>query len=133
MSGTLGGVLCGGVGVFLLGCALSEGVQMRRLRRHGLHTHGVVVDNVRVHSEDGPEWVPVIEFLDQRGHRVEFKPRMRGSGMGLATGLTVPVIYPPHNPQRARVRMWRHMTGPVVVMAFAAAAFLAVGVFIAVN
>ena len=106
---------------------------MRRLRRHGLHTHGVVVDNVRVRSEDGPEWVPVIEFLDHRGHRVEFKPRMRGSGMGLATGLTVPVIYPPHHPHRARVRMWRHMTGPVVVMAFAAAAFLAVGVFIAVN
>jgi hypothetical protein len=119
--------------VFLLGCALSEGVQMRRLRRHGRHTHGVVVDNVRVSSEDGPEWVPVIEFLDHRGHRVEFKPRMRGSGMGLATGLTVPVIYPPHNPQRARVRMWRHMTGPVVFMACAAAVFLAVGVFIVVH
>jgi hypothetical protein len=58
--------MCGGAGVFLLGCALSEGVQMRRLRRHGRHTHGVVVDNVRVSSEDGPEWVPVIEFLDHR-------------------------------------------------------------------
>ncbi|WP_107646792.1 DUF3592 domain-containing protein [Streptomyces sp. OV198] len=67
------------------------------------------------------------------GHRVEFKPRMRGSGMGLATGPIVPVIYPPHNPQRARVRMWRHMTGPVVFMACAAAVFLAVGVFIVVH
>ncbi len=53
--------------------------------------------------------------------------------MGLATGLTVPVIYPRHNPRRARVRMRRHMTGPVVVLAFAAAAFLTVGVFIVVN
>jgi hypothetical protein len=53
--------------------------------------------------------------------------------MGLATGPIVPVIYPPHNPQRARVRMWRHMTGPVVFMACAAAVFLAVGVFIVVH
>jgi hypothetical protein len=29
--------------------------------------------------------------------------------------------------------MWRHMTGPVAVKAFAAVAFLAVGVFTAVN
>lgn len=130
MSGILWGLLCGGVGVSLLGCALSEAVRMRRLRRHGLHTHGTVVDNVRVSSDDGPEWVPVIAFLDHRGHRVEFKPRMRGTGMGLATGVTVPVIYPAYNPQQARVRMWRHMTGPALLMAFAAAAFLSVGVFI---
>ncbi|MET8452916.1 DUF3592 domain-containing protein [Streptomyces sp. NPDC005209] len=72
---------------------------------------GVVVDNVRTHDSDGPTWVPVIAFTEHRGYRVEFSPRARGSGMGLATGREVGVVYLSRDPQTARVLMWRHTTG----------------------
>ncbi|MEW2626284.1 DUF3592 domain-containing protein [Streptomyces sp. NPDC048106] len=133
MSNNLIGIaLCGAVGVLVLVTGLRESVVVWRLRRHGIRTWGMVVDNVRVDRRDsGPSWAPVIAFADQRGYRVEFTTRMRGGGMGLATGRQVPVVYPAHNPQAARVSMWRHTVGPVLFMLFVGLVFLAIAVLIA--
>ncbi|MET8446098.1 DUF3592 domain-containing protein [Streptomyces sp. NPDC005209] len=127
----MGVVVCGGVGIVLLGCAARDAVVVRRLRRDGIRTRGVVVDNVRVNDSDGPSWAPVIAFHDHLGHRVEFTTKIRGIGMGLPTGREVPVVYLGQNPQTARVAMWRHLVGPTVGMLFGATLFLGCGVLIA--
>jgi hypothetical protein len=132
--GSVGIAVCGAVAVLLFGAGLRDAVVVRRLRRHGTRTWGVVVDNVRVNSSDsGPTWAPVVAFADQRGYRVEFTPRMRGSGLGLATGRQVPVVYLAHDPQTARVSMWRHMVGPVVFVLIVGLVFLGCAVLIALT
>ncbi|MEU9451002.1 DUF3592 domain-containing protein [Streptomyces sp. NPDC048277] len=128
-----GVVLCTVAGLGLLVAAAHESVVVRRLRRHGTRTWGVVVDNVRTHDSDGPNWIPVIAFTDRSGYRVEFSPRVRGTGMGLPTGRQVEVVYLAANPQIARVRMWRHLVGPPVFLTFGAVVFLAVGALIAAT
>ncbi|MFF3984715.1 DUF3592 domain-containing protein [Streptomyces sp. NPDC001601] len=130
---SFGAVLCTVAGLGLLVAAVHEGSVVHRLRRHGVHTWGLVVDNVRTTDRNGPKWVPVVAFTDRLGHRVEFSPRAQGAGLGLATGRQVEVVYLARNPQIARVRMWRHVVGPVVFLTFGAAVFLGFGVLIAVT
>ncbi|MFI9047138.1 hypothetical protein [Streptomyces sp. NPDC053427] len=89
---SIGIVACGAAAMLLFRVTLRDAVVVLRLRRHGIYTRGVVVDNVRFHGSHGATWVPVITFVDQRGYRVEFSPPMRGSGMGLPTGREVPVV-----------------------------------------
>ncbi|MEU6465922.1 DUF3592 domain-containing protein [Streptomyces sp. NPDC046976] len=132
LDGFIGIALCGAIGVLLLGVALRETVVVWRLRRHGIRVWGVVVDNVRVQKRDsGPTWAPVIAFADQRGYRVEFTTKMRGSGMSLPTGRQVPVVYLSYDPQNARVSMWRHTVGPVVFTLLVGLVFLGAAVLIA--
>ncbi|WP_399888355.1 DUF3592 domain-containing protein [Streptomyces sp. BBFR51] len=135
MTNTVLGILvCGLVGTLLLWAALHDAARVRRLRRHGVLAPGTVVDNVRVRGAQGsPSWAPIIAFADQRGYRVEFTPSMRGSGMGLATGREVTVIYLPQDPQAARVFMRRHMTGPVYFVLAVALVFLGIGAVIAAT
>lgn len=134
MSGSsVGAALCGAAALLLLGVALRDATVVRQLRRRGTRTRGVVVDNVRVTDDSGPMWVPVIAFTDQQGYRVEFSPRIRGTGMGLPTGREVGVVYLAHNPQTARVLMWRHTVGPVVSLLLGGLVFLGVCVWITVT
>ncbi|WP_121710803.1 DUF3592 domain-containing protein [Streptomyces sp. E5N91] len=134
MSNVMGALLCGLVGTLLLWAGLHDGARVRRLRHHGVRTTGMVVDNVRVRDNNsGPSWAPIIAFADQHGYRVEFTPSMRGTGMGLATGRQVTVVYLPHDPQTARVFMRRHMTGPVGFVLAVALVFLGIGAAIAVT
>jgi hypothetical protein len=130
----LGVLVCGPVGTLLLWAGLHDAARVRRLRHRGIRTTGMVVDNVRVSDNNsGPMWAPIIAFADQHGYRVEFTPRMRGAGMGLATGREVAVVYLPHDPQTARVFTRRHMTGPVYFVLAVALLFLGVGAVIAVT
>jgi hypothetical protein len=124
-------VVCGAAAVLLLGAAVREGVVVRRLRRHGLRTRGVVVDNVRVNDGDKPKWVPVIAFRDHQGYRVEFRPKMVGTGMGLATGREIEVVYLARDPQQARVFNSRHMVGPTLFTLLGAVLFLGATVRVA--
>ncbi|MFD7464104.1 DUF3592 domain-containing protein [Streptomyces tendae] len=134
MSNVMGALLCDLVGTLLLWVGLYDAARVRRLRHHGVRTTGMVVDNVRVRDNNsGPSWAPIIAFADQHGYRVEFTPSMRGTGMGLATGRQVTVVYLPHDPQTARVFTRRHMTGPVVFVLAVALVFLGIGVIIAVT
>src|SRR5262245_2150162 len=127
-----GALTCAGIAVVLLSIGVREAALVWRLRRHGIRPRGVVVDNVRVNSRDsGPSWTPVIAFADRRGHRVEFTPRMLGTGLGLATGREVRVVYMAQHPQTARVLMARHMVGPVLVLLIVGVAFLGIAVLIA--
>ncbi|MBX7554229.1 DUF3592 domain-containing protein [Streptomyces sp. NPDC048665] len=132
-NGTTGAVLCALAAVLLFAVAWREAAVVRRLRRDGIRARGVVVDNTRVAEDDGHIWVPVIAFHDQQGHRVEFSPRMRGTGMGLETGREVPVVYEGRHPQTARVRMWRHMMGTAVSLLLGGMVFLGAGVLIVLT
>ncbi|MER6548828.1 DUF3592 domain-containing protein [Streptomyces sp. NPDC001250] len=71
-----------------------------------------------------------IAFHDQQGHRVEFSPRMRGTGVGLETGRGVPVLYEGRRPQTARVQMWRYMMGTAVSLLLGGMAFIGAGALI---
>ncbi|MHB9863419.1 DUF3592 domain-containing protein [Streptomyces sp. YIM S03343] len=133
MSNSLGVAMCGAVALLLLGLAVREAVVVRRLQRAGLRTQGVVVDNTRDDYSDGHNWVPVIAFVDQQGHRVEFSPAMRGTGMNLEMGLEVQVVYEDGNPQTARVLMRKHMMGPAMYLLLNAVAFTGAGELIALK
>jgi hypothetical protein len=124
---------CTAAGLVLLGLAVREGSVVRRLRRHGVRTWGVVVDNVRTRDNQGPKWIPVIAFTDRSGHRVEFSPRMQGAGLGLPTGRRVEVVHLAQNPQVAPVRMWRHVVGPLVFLVFGGVVFLGMGIVVALT
>ncbi|MFJ9161598.1 DUF3592 domain-containing protein [Streptomyces griseoviridis] len=130
MATVTGGLLCAGTALFLLLCALIEVLHTRRLTRSGVRTEGTVIANVPLRVDDGPTRIPVIAFVDQQGRRVEFRPRMRGRGMGLPTGATVPVVHPPGRPRQARVLTRRHLAGPAVALTLGAAAFLGVAAVI---
>ncbi|MGW5255712.1 DUF3592 domain-containing protein [Streptomyces sp. NPDC004012] len=125
--------MCGAVALLLLGFAVREAAVVRRLQRVGIRTRGVVVDNTRDDYSDGHNWVPVVAFVDQQGHRVEFSPRMRGTRMGLATGLEVQVVYEGGKPRTARVLMWKHMMGPAVYLLLSGVAFAGAAVLIALK
>ncbi|MEU6220465.1 DUF3592 domain-containing protein [Streptomyces sp. NPDC047022] len=129
VSNSLGAAVCGGVALLLLGFAVREAAVVRRLRRTGIRTQGVVVD----HTRDDEYWVPVIAFVDQQGHRVEFSPRESGTGANLARGLEVQVVYEGGNPQVARVLMWKDMMGPAVYMLLGAVVFAGGAVLLALK
>lgn len=99
--------LISGTLVFLVG--LHNTRLSRRLRRHGIHTSGLVVDQTRVDSPKGQFWKPVISFTDQHGRTVTFQPGPSGDGFGLPTGQEVPVVYLADNPEKVRVDTWRFM------------------------
>ncbi|WP_165944803.1 DUF3592 domain-containing protein [Saccharopolyspora terrae] len=84
-----------------------------------------MVENVHTgDSADGPAWSPVIAFTDNAGNRVEFTPVAQGSGLTLATGSTVEVIYLPDAPQRAQVNTWSHLLFPGLVACVGGVGFL---------
>ncbi|MDT0468524.1 hypothetical protein [Streptomyces sp. DSM 41699] len=64
---------------------------------------------------------------------MEFSPRMRGAGLGLATGLDVQVVYEGGSPRTARVLMWKHMMGPAGYLLLSGVAFAGAAVLIALK
>lgn len=132
MKELVGALLCAGASLLLFGVAWRDAVLVRRLRRAGVRVRGFVVANKPHHDRDTRYWVPVIAFRDDSGNRVEFSPRMRGTGLALATGREVPVVYLGRRPETARLDLWWHMTGVPVLLLFGGAVFLCAGVLILV-
>lgn len=98
---------------YLLVFGIRELLLVARLRRRGLVAEGTVVENVHTgDSAYGPAWSPVIAFTDNAGNRVEFTPVAQGSGLALATGSTVEVIYLPEASPDARVNTAAHLLVP---------------------
>ncbi|MGV9452422.1 DUF3592 domain-containing protein [Streptomyces sp. NPDC003635] len=128
----VGALLCAGASLLLFGAAWRDALLARRLRRAGVRVRGWVVANKRVHDEDQHYWVPVIAFRDDSGTRQTFSPRMRGTGLALATGREVPVVYLERRPETARLDLWWHMTGMWVLLLAGGAVFLCAGVLIVV-
>ncbi len=126
-------VLCAAVATLLLGLAVREARIVRRLRRHGVRSRGLVVRSTRDDYSDRFNEVPVIAFRDQHGRLVEFSPEMRGTGMNIPVGREVPVVHEDQRPETARVQAWRHMTGVTVALLCSSAAFLGATVLIVLK
>ncbi|MBP8539397.1 DUF3592 domain-containing protein, partial [Streptomyces sp. MK37H] len=124
-------VLCITIGLFLYACAVRDARLVRRLRREGLRTEGLVVANVVDRRDRNPTQTPVIRFHDHQGYEVEFTTAIQGIGMGLATGRRVGVVYLPGNSHNARVWMRRQLVGPAVGMTLTGTLFLGFGLLIA--
>ncbi|MFE9066008.1 DUF3592 domain-containing protein [Streptomyces violaceusniger] len=124
--------LCITIGLFLYACALRDARLVRRLRREGVRTEGLVVANIvdRRNQNRNPTQTPVIRFHDHQGYEVEFTTAIQGIGMGLPTGRRVGVVYLPGNSQKARVWMRRQLVGPAVGMTLTGTLFLGFGLLI---
>jgi hypothetical protein len=103
-----------GTTVFLIG--LHDARLVRRLRRHGIRTIGIVVDQTRTETDSGHYWKPVISFTDQHGRTVTFQPDIGGKRYELPTGQEVPVVYLADNPKKARVDIRRFMSGALFLL-----------------
>ncbi|WP_413799578.1 DUF3592 domain-containing protein [Streptomyces iranensis] len=130
-------LLCAAVGLSLYACAWRDTRLVRRLRREGVRTEGVVVANiVNHHSQNrsrSTTQTPVIRFHDHQGYMVEFTTAVQGVGLGLANGRRVEVMYLPGESQKARVWMRRHILGPAVVLTLIGTIFLGFGLVIAFS
>ncbi|MER8159519.1 DUF3592 domain-containing protein [Streptomyces sp. NPDC094472] len=128
-------VLCITIGLFLYARAVRDTRLVRRLRREGLRTEGLVVANIvdRRDRNRSPTQTPVIRFHDHQGYEVEFTTAIQGIGMGLATGRRVGVVYLPGESQKARVWMRRQLVGPAVGMTLIGTLFLGFGLVIAFS
>ncbi|MGR3938718.1 DUF3592 domain-containing protein [Streptomyces sp. BRA346] len=128
-------LLCIAVGLFLYACAWRDARLVRRLRREGVRTEGLVVANV-VNRQDRNRnalQTPIIRFHDHQGYEVEFATAIQGVGLGLATGRTVDVRYLPGESQKARVWMRRHVVGPMTGLALGGTVFFGFGLVIAFS
>lgn len=119
---TLGLGLCIVAGLLSWWAAVHEGRHQSRLRRHGVHAEGLVVDRERRFSDE--PWVPVIEFTDEKGQRARFKPAAQGTGLGFDVGTYVPVVHRPGEPGSARVFTRKHRVEPLVLLWFAGTVFI---------
>ncbi|MBU3865092.1 DUF3592 domain-containing protein [Streptomyces sp. 4503] len=124
-------LLCIAVGLLIYACAVRDIRLVRRLRREGLRTEGLVVANIVDRRDDGATQTPVIRFHDHQGYLVEFKTAIQGVGMGLATGRRVGVVYLPGSSHKARVDMRRQMVGPALGMTLIGSIFFGLGLVIA--
>ncbi|MGW1754555.1 DUF3592 domain-containing protein [Streptomyces mirabilis] len=95
-----------------------------RLGRYGLHSEGVVVGQEHEPGDDCS--TPVIEFTDQEGQPVTFRPVATGLGLGLALGARVPVVYLPERRASARVFTRKHRLSLIVGLFAGAMLFLGV-------
>ncbi|MGW7530244.1 DUF3592 domain-containing protein [Streptomyces sp. NPDC054783] len=102
----IGFVLAVSASLLCLWGGVREARLQARLRRYGVHTEGVVVDQEMVTGDDF--LTPVIEFTDRQGRPVRFTPVSRGSRMGMDLGTHVPVVYLPEQPENARVSTRKH-------------------------
>lgn len=123
--------LCITIGLFIYACAVRDVRLVRRLRREGLRTEGLVVANIADRRDESTAQTPVIRFHDHRGYMVEFKTAIQGIGMGLATGRRVGVVYLPDSSHKARVDMRRQLVGPAVGMILVGTLFLGLGLLVA--
>ncbi|QLH22149.1 DUF3592 domain-containing protein [Streptomyces sp. Rer75] len=135
MGEPLAELLCVAVGLLLYASALRDARLVRRLRREGVRTEGLVVANV-VNRQDRNRnalQTPIIRFHDHQGYEVEFATAIQGVGLGLATGRRVDVMYLPGESQKARVWMRRHIVGPMAGLALGGTLFLGFGLVIAFS
>lgn len=128
MADSLWAGVFGALAVVLFAAALRDRALARKLRRHGVHAPGRVVDRVSRTTRDSVISVPVMAFTDGDGRAVRFKPKLRGTGMDLPVGHEVQVVYVAGEPETARVFSRRHMGGPVVFLSFAGLVFLWVAI-----
>lgn len=76
-------LLCIAVGLLIHACAVRDVRLVRRLRREGLRTEGLVVANIVNRRDESTTQTPVIRFHDHHGYLVEFTTAIQGLGMGL--------------------------------------------------
>ena len=96
------GLVAFGAAFLCWGFAIYENWTLARLRRTGVYTQGTVIRLVEATKGESLK-VPVIAFTDDRGERIEFRPRVAAVGLQYPVGRVLPLLYPPGKPRQARV------------------------------
>ncbi|GGU56603.1 hypothetical protein GCM10010211_21860 [Streptomyces albospinus] len=128
----IGSVPAVSAGLLCLWGGVREARLQVRLRRYGVHTEGVVVDQFLAPSDDF-DVTPVIEFTDRQGRPVRFTPVATGKRFGIDLGTRVPVVYPPEHPEKARVFVRKHLRPTFISLLTGSVIFLGAAVWIALT
>jgi len=121
------GVLIKLVGLVVVAAGVRHTLPARRPGRGGISIAGTVVRQHEEWDAEENHWLysPVIAFVDEHGTRREFTTENRTTWHLHPTGEKVPVVYPPGQPQAARLISARNRALELVPTAMCAVFALA--------
>ena len=103
----------------------------RRFLSTAVTVQGTVIDMIQSSgSEGGTVYSPVVQFTTVEGQEITFRDSVASSPPRHTVGETVKVMYPPGNPEGARLPGWFRLWFLPSFSALFAAAFLGAGFFV---
>ncbi|MCY1401675.1 hypothetical protein D9M71_167980 [compost metagenome] len=90
-------------------------------------TPGTVVALVKSRSSDSITYQPVVEFVGNDGKSFDFTSSSGSNPPSYSVGEKVEVLYPPANPQDAKINSFFDLWGGAVVMAVMGGIFFLIG------
>ena len=120
---------------FLIGAFLSY-KSSKALTTNGIETQGLVVDIIKRVNEStdtnggytrSVTYAPKIEFQDIQGHKHQFVSSLSTSRIKWEKGDSLPVIYDPEHPDKAKLKSFWALYGLAVILAFMGGIFTLFG------
>jgi len=119
-----GGLLVGGA--MLLG-ALLLAQHTRSFIARAQHATGEVVELVERNSSDSTTYAPAVRFTTADGREIRFVSSTSSSPPAYSAGERVEVLYPPGEPERARINAFFSLWGGAVILGGFGAVCFAIG------
>lgn len=88
---------------------------------------GTVVDLVRSRSSDSITYRPVVQFMNQKGEKIEFISSSGSNPPSYSKGEKVEVLYLPDEPQKAKINGFFSLWGAPVILGGLGGAFFLIG------
>ncbi len=118
-----------GVGAVSAIAALLLYMRARRFVENAVRVQGVVTGLAESHSsEGGTTYSPIVQFSTVEGQSHTFTESVSSNPPRYQPGATVNVLYPPDNPQKARVQGWFGLWYLPAFAALFGVIFLGVGI-----
>lgn len=91
--------------------------------QHGLETQGTVIGFVKRRVKHGKAYAPLVRFVALNGQEVTITGMINSEPPAYQIGQIVTVVYPPHQPEQARIKG----EGKLFLFAFSVASILLIG------
>ena len=120
---------------FLIGALLSY-KSSKALTTNGIETQGIVIDIIkRVNESTDTDsgytrsitYAPKIEFQDIQGHKHQFISSLSKSRIKWEKGDSLPIIYDPEHPDKAKLKSFWALYGLAIILAFMGSIFTLFG------
>ena len=90
------------ISLVLIGISAFLGFKRYQFLQRGLHAQGTVVDQYKADEKSRTYYYPVVEFLTEKGEKVQFRSTERSArGPLIETESKVDVLYDPEEPAYA--------------------------------